>query len=203
MLPVKASLYDLMYRFWAPWDFVGVRTDLIALLDSGRVEVERFPRAIDLGCGTGANVVHLAGQGYDVTGVDFSPVALEKARNRADDAGVDCHLVEADLTGNLSHLGTFDFLLDFGTLDDLQGEARAAMARNAGLLARPGALFLFYCFYGATEDLPWISFSGPSRLYPGLVPGEVEALFGDDWTIEDWSSHPDRFQATFLLTRKE
>lgn len=198
---MKAAIYDLMYRFWAPWDATGVRSDLVALLDSGRVDPERFPRSIDLGCGTGANVVYLAERGFDATGVDFSPVALEKARARAESAGVECRFVEADLTGDVSDLATFDLLTDFGTLDDLQGEARSAMARSFTALARPGAQLLMYCFYGAREDLPWINFGGPSRIYPGLEPGEVEELFAEAWEIEEWSAFPDRFVATFLLTR--
>ncbi len=199
---MKRSVYDLMYRFWAPWDAVGVRPDLIDLLASGRLDAKAYPRTLDLGCGTGANVVHLAGQGFDATGVDFSQVALAKARTRAAGAGVDCTFIEANLTADLSGLGTFDFLTDFGSIDDLQGADRTAAAANATMLARPGAMFLMFCFYGALEDLPRINFSGPSRAYPGLVPGEVEALFGESWDIEEWSSHPDRFVATFLLTRR-
>ena len=194
-------MYDLMYRYWAPWDAAGVRSDLVGLLDSGRVDPERFPATIDLGCGTGANAVILAEQGYDATGVDFSAVAAEKARARADEANVDCRFLEVDLTGEVSYLGTFDLLTDFGTLDDLQGEARVAMANSFTKLARPGAVLMLFCFYGARDDLPWLSFSGPSRLYPGLVPGEVEDLFAEHWTIEEWSSHPDRFHATYLMTR--
>lgn len=41
-------------------------------------------RALDLGCGEGRNAVWLAEQGWRVTGVDFSRVALEKARRLAD-----------------------------------------------------------------------------------------------------------------------
>ena len=37
-------------------------------------------RAIDLACGEGRNALWLAARGWQVTGVDFSPVALEKAR---------------------------------------------------------------------------------------------------------------------------
>ena len=36
-------------------------------------------RAVDLGCGTGANAVFLAQHGFDVTGIDFAPAALAKA----------------------------------------------------------------------------------------------------------------------------
>jgi SAM-dependent methyltransferase len=153
---VKSWLYDTMYRFGAPWDGVGVREDLIELIKSGLVDPDRYPRSIDLGCGTGANVVYLAEQGFDSHGVDYSRIAIDKARARAADAGVDVGLVVGDLTArSLPGLeGSFDFLVDFGTLDDLRGRDRVAMARLATDLARPGACFLEWCFYGETATLP-------------------------------------------------
>ena len=98
---VGSRFYDLAYRWgWAPWDAVGVRDELLALLATGEVTPVTHPRAIDLGCGTGANVVELAGRGFDTTGVDFSAVALRKAEARARAAGVDerCRFLEVDLT---------------------------------------------------------------------------------------------------------
>ncbi|MBD7995830.1 class I SAM-dependent methyltransferase [Arthrobacter sp. Sa2CUA1] len=46
-------------------------------------------RALDLGCGEGADAVWLARQGWRVTGVDISAVALERAAAHAVQAGVD------------------------------------------------------------------------------------------------------------------
>lgn len=44
--------------------------------------------ALDLGCGEGADAVWLAGQGWHVTAVDISPVALDRAAEHATQAGV-------------------------------------------------------------------------------------------------------------------
>lgn len=54
-------------------------------------------RALDLGCGPGRNAVWLARQGWTVTGVDASAVALAQAAERARDAGVSLDLVQADV----------------------------------------------------------------------------------------------------------
>jgi SAM-dependent methyltransferase len=203
---VGRRAYDLMYRWWAPWDAVGVREDLRRLLDDEIVRVETHPRAVDLGCGTGANVVHLAERGFEVTGVDFSRVALDKARARAVGAGVDAHvrLVEADLTAETLPLPEhgFDLLLDFGSIDDLAPAARPIAARHAARLARPGAAMLCWCFYARRADLPLISFRGPSRTTPGIEPGEEAALFGDAFTIETFAEYPQYRAACFLLTRR-
>src|SRR5438477_6219122 len=69
-------LYDTLYRLGrAPWE-IGPRHELVDLVEAGRLTPGR---TLDLGCGTGTNAVYLAEHGFDVTGVDFSPVALAKA----------------------------------------------------------------------------------------------------------------------------
>lgn len=54
-------------------------------------------RALDLACGEGRNAVWLAKQSWQVTGVDFSAAALDKARGLAQADGVDVEWVQADL----------------------------------------------------------------------------------------------------------
>lgn len=54
-------------------------------------------RALDLAAGDGRNAIWLAGQGWDVTAVDFSTVALERARRSATAAGVAVDWVLGDL----------------------------------------------------------------------------------------------------------
>ena len=101
--------YEVTYRYFrAPWD-IGPREELVALVESGRIAP---CRAIDLGSGTGANAIYLAQKGFDMTGVDYAAAAVEKARPRAKEAGVQVSFIVDDLT-NLRHVsGTFDFLLD-------------------------------------------------------------------------------------------
>lgn len=54
-------------------------------------------RAYDLAGGEGRNAVWLAEQGWSVTVVDWSAVALEKGRQLAESRGVGVHFEEADL----------------------------------------------------------------------------------------------------------
>jgi SAM-dependent methyltransferase len=205
---VKSKIYDLAYRWWAPWDAVGVRDDLRRIVEDRRATPTTHPRAVDLGCGTGANVVFLAEQGFEATGVDFSAVALGKARSRATDAGMTdrCTFVEGDLTadGVPGLDGPFDLLVDFGTLDDLRGDGRRAMARTVRRLSRAGSVFLLWCFYGARADLPGFSLHGPSRLAPAIEPGEEQDLFGESFAIEPLRRSDGGYPpfACFLMTRR-
>lgn len=195
--------YDLIYRFGAPWE-LGVRAQLRTLVEDGRLSPRPGDTAVDLGCGTGAMTVYLAQHGWTTTGIDFSPVATRKAAERARTAGVDITFVNGDLTAASvpGADGPFDLLLDWGTLDDLRGERRQRMAALMTRLAAPGARCFLYCFYAPRDELPRISFSGPSRLSPAIEPGELERLFGAHWDIEHLTEFDDgRQEAVFLLTR--
>lgn len=202
---VAKSLYDALYTFGAPWDG-GPREELVALVESGRLDASVLPRAIDLGCGTGSNAIFLAEHGFDVTGVDFSKVALKKARAKIDGRSGMPRFVRGDLTAEAipDVEGPFDLLVDYGTLDDLTGEARTAMARTILRLSKPGSAFLFWCFYGDREVLPRMAFDGPSKFSAGLAFDEEITLFGDGFDIEtihvpDQGTHG---FACFLMTRR-
>lgn len=65
-----------------------------ALVDA----VEGLPpaRALDMGCGTGGNAMWLAARGWQVTAVDFSEVAIKKAKQYAAERGIEVSFVAAD-----------------------------------------------------------------------------------------------------------
>jgi SAM-dependent methyltransferase len=198
-----AWFYDLIYRFGAPWE-LGVRPELRTLIDDGRLRPEPGDTALDLGCGTGAMTVFLAQTGWHTTGVDFSPVATRKAAERAEQSGQDVTFITGDLSAESIRgaEGPFDFLLDWGTLDDLQGQRRERMASLMTRLAASGARCFLYCFYAPRDQLPRMSFSGASRVAPGIEPGEMERLFGADWDIEHLTEFvTDEQEAIFLMTR--
>ena len=205
---MRRSLYDLLYRVGAPWDGPP-RAELVRLVEAGALTPARFPpgRALDLGCGTGANLRYLARHGFEATGIDFSPVALRVARERAaaEAPGNTIRFIQGDLTAPRipGVEGPFDLLIDYGTLDDLDPEGRRAMASLVASLARPGAAFLFWCFWARRADLPRFSLTGPSRMVPVIEPGEEERLFGDAFTIERLAEpDPRSHSACFLMTRR-
>jgi len=193
--------YEITYRYLrAPWD-VGEREELVSLVESGRIQPGH---AIDLGCGTGANAIYLAQNGFEVTGVDFAEAAIEKARARVKDSEVQVNFIVDDLT-NLQHVsGTFDFLLDYGVLDDLRLPQREPYLRNMLTLTHSGSQYLLW------------GFEYPMRWWEKLVPffdvpfhpGEIEQRFGPYFEIEviankvDYSKWPPGY-AAYLMTRKE
>ena len=67
-------------------------------------------KAIDLGCGEGADAIWLATQGWEVTGVDISDIAVSRAETAAQTAGVSVEWVCADFVENPPEAGAFDLV---------------------------------------------------------------------------------------------
>ncbi|HQB08446.1 MAG TPA: class I SAM-dependent methyltransferase, partial [bacterium] len=64
-------------------------------------------KILDVGCGTGRHAIELTKRGYNVTGIDLSESQLERAREKATEAGLDIKFMKADAR-NLPFNGEFD-----------------------------------------------------------------------------------------------
>ncbi len=189
-MDVKEQM-DRIYRDLAPeklpWNVDRPPKFLVDLVESRRL----LPcRAVDLGCGAGSYAVWLAAQGFDVTGVDISPRAVELAARRAAESGVSCRFVAADLLGEVKDLaGAFDFAYDWEALHHIFPEDRPRYVANVHRMLRPGARYLSVCF--SEEDS---SFGGRgkyrttplgTRLYFSSEQ-ELRALFEPMFRVEGW-----------------
>lgn len=76
------------------WDRGAPSPQLLAWLDSGALQPCRI--AVP-GCGRGWEVVALAQRGFEVVGIDYTPAALERARQLCESAGVRVELVHEDV----------------------------------------------------------------------------------------------------------
>lgn len=97
-------------------------------------------RALDLACGEGQNAVWLATLGWDVTGVDFSEVAIAKARARAERDGVRVRFECGDLLDYEAAAGSFDLVLCLYLHIPSDGR-RHVLAKASAALA-PGGTFV-------------------------------------------------------------
>jgi cyclopropane fatty-acyl-phospholipid synthase-like methyltransferase len=191
-------LYQILYRYsTAPWD-IGPRADLVELVESGRFKPSRV---IDLGCGTGSNCIYLAQNGFQVTGIDFAPAAIELAKKRADQTGVSADFMVDDLTNLKQVSGSYDLLLDYGTFDDLRPKQRELYIQNILQLTHPGSNLLLY----AHEWTPkW--WERPIYSLGALYLGEANTRFSPYFQVEEISRTKDRpgFPrgfAVYLMTR--
>lgn len=174
-------LWDLAYVWRTPWDIGGPRPELMRLVESGELDPGK---AIDLGCGAGDNVIYLAQQRFEATGVDISPRAIAKARRKAEAAGVSPTFIVGDVANLTGVEGPFDLLVDNGCFHSLFGSAaRQGYERTVMRLSRPGTRFFLRRFVREQRR---------SRL--GLPEsfhaGEVERCFGRAFDIEELEPLP-------------
>ncbi len=138
-------MYTLMYFRRPPWDSGQTPPELLEYLKT------RTPgRAIDLGCGTGTNIITLASLGWNVTGVDFVPAAVEQARRKAKMAGILADLRVGDVTRLDDITGPFDFSLDLGCYHSLPGPEKTAYQRELERIMAPGGIWFMYGFLRPT-----------------------------------------------------
>ena len=97
-------------------------------------------RALDLACGEGQNAIWLATLGWKVTGVDFSEIAIAKARARAELDGVDVEFACADLVDFEPAPGAFDLVLVLYL--HIPSAQRASIHAKASAALAPGGTFL-------------------------------------------------------------
>jgi SAM-dependent methyltransferase len=174
--PEWDALYGGTERVWsgAP---NGALTAEVSGLEPGR--------ALDVGCGEGADAVWLAGRGWEVTALDVSRVALDRAAAAARAAGVDVRWLLGGLVGLPLPAGAFDLVsAQYPALRRTPGQdaERALLAAVA-----PGGTLLVV--HHADVDAEQAKAHGfdPAD-YVGLP--QVAALLGEGWRIEVDETRP-------------
>jgi SAM-dependent methyltransferase len=105
-------------------------------------EVEGLPpgRALDVGCGEGADAIWLARHGWSVTGVDVSQVAVDRARTAAEAAGVSVEWIRGDALELVFDARSFDLVsMQYPALPKAAGEDAVRRLLDS---VRPGGLLL-------------------------------------------------------------
>src|SRR5260370_439719 len=150
--------------------------------DTGRPSAElqrrlaEFPvapcRALELGCGTGANAVWLAQQGFDVTGIDLSPIAIERALERAAQAAVTVQFLESDVTALPALAAPFGFFFDRGCYHAVRRGDAAGYLRALERITAPGATGIVLTGNAKEESNP-----GPPTVSEETIRSELGRAF--------------------------
>src|SRR5512135_2650476 len=126
-MTMNREMFGSIYRGQAPWDIGGPQPVFVALEESGAIRGS----VLDAGCGTGENALYLAARGHEVWGIDYVPVAVERARAKARERGLDVHFQQANAL-EMDQLGRqFDTVIDCGLFHTFSEEGRPSYA--AGL----------------------------------------------------------------------
>lgn len=129
----------------AGWDERYAATELVWSAEPNRFVVaaaEQLPRgrALDLAAGEGRNAIWLAEQGWSVTAVDFSPVAIDKGRQIAARRGVTVEWAVADVRTYRPEPGGFDAV--FVVYLHLAPSERGTVLANASRALAPGGTLI-------------------------------------------------------------
>lgn len=154
----------LLFHYWyfrqPPWDTGISPPELLEFIQEHKPSspMDKPGRAIDIGCGTGTNVVTLARAGWQVTGVDFAPRAIKLARQKAAEAGIQAELSVQDATKLEGIHGPFDLAFDLGCFHTIPPADRNRYLEQLDRILAPGGFWLMYGFLksdgsGATPGL--------------------------------------------------
>lgn len=138
--------------------------------------------ALDLGCGEGGDAIWLAQQGWQVTAVDVSATALERAAGHAADAGVTVTWERHDLTESFP-AGQFDLVsAQFLHSPVAPDGERESILRQAANAVAPGGRLLIAGHAGWPT---WMT-EPPHEYGFHTVPELLAALDlpTDEWTVE-------------------
>jgi cyclopropane fatty-acyl-phospholipid synthase-like methyltransferase len=165
----KPEDFDAMYAATPPWDIGRPQLAFQALAGELR------GRILDIGCGTGEHALMAAQRHLEVTGIDSSPTAIEIAKRKARERGLDVRFLVYNAL-DLASLGeTFDTVLDMGLFHVFDDPHRAAYVESLKAVAPPGSRYFMMCF---SEHQ--LGDFGPRR----VTQAEIRQSFARGWRVD-------------------
>ena len=164
------DFFDSAYRGTPPWDIGRPQKEFVELVRRGEITGS----VLDIGCGTGEHALFFAGEGYEVWGIDSSPLAIGKAKEKAAGRGLHVQFLVLNALDLSSLTRKFDTATDSGLFHTLSDEDRPLFVDNLAAVLSPGGKYFMLCF----SDLEPAGY-GPRR----ITKREIQESFRDGWSI--------------------
>lgn len=174
-----------------PWDTGLPSCELQRVIEQEHV---RPCRAIELGCGTGVNAVWLAQQGFDVTAIDLSPLALERARHRAESVGVKLRFLQGDVLDPPREMGgPYEFVFDRGCYHAVRRLDVGRYLQTLDEVAAPGSRALILAGNAREPHDP-----GPPVVSEDEIRAEIGRVMEIVWLREFYFDQAEGVPVRFL-----
>ena len=131
--------FNLFYLGRPPWDTGVSPPELKRFLDKAAPG-----RALDVGCGTGTNLVTMAEAGWQVVGMDIAWLSVLRARLKLRQNGLEGRVIYGDVTAEPDVRPPFDLILDIGCYHGLSRSGREEYRGHIRKWLRPGGTLLIY-----------------------------------------------------------
>ena len=125
------------------WTAGTAMPELVDMVIQGRFT--QGARILEVGCGTGAEAVFLAVQGFNVSAIDISPDAIEQAKLLANFYGVNVDWRVGDVLSMPLESEQFDIVTDRGCFHCLRPDERPTFAQEISRLLKPKGLYILRC----------------------------------------------------------
>jgi cyclopropane fatty-acyl-phospholipid synthase-like methyltransferase len=164
------DFFDSTYRGTPPWDIGRPQKEFTELVRQGEITGS----VLDIGCGSGDNALFFAQEGFDVWGIDSSPLAIQKAQEKGAQRGLPVHFLVLNALELTKLNRTFDTATDSGLFHTLSDEDRPLFVKNLTAILSPSGNYFMLCF---SDREP--GGYGPRR----ITEREIRETFSDGWLI--------------------
>ena len=166
---IDRDSFEEFYAGPAPWDIDKPQKPFVAVANLVTSPV------LDAGCGTGEHALFFAAHGHRVTGVDFVPEAIRRARRKAAERGLSVRFQVKDAL-TLGDWGEqFASVIDSGLFHVFSDDDRHRYVQGLARVVEPDGRLFLMCF---SDEEP--GEEGPRR----ISRQELDEAFADGWEVE-------------------
>ena len=147
--------------------------------------------AIDIGCGTGTNLLYLAQHKWAITGIDFVPLAIQKAHKKLKEYPARLLVADVSRLYDLDLAGPYDLAIDMGCFHSLSQDDQYQYVRGLEKWLARDAVFMVYAFQPS-----------PTDQRTGLSREEMAGYFKNNFNLVNYEQGQGRPSAWYYFQRK-
>lgn len=168
-MSIDRDTFESIYAGQPRWEIGRPQKAFINVAD------QIFGSILDSGCGTGEIALYFASRGHKVTGIDFLPLPISMAKQKANDRNLKATFLVMDALALKDLPEVFDNVIDSGLFHVFSDDDRRRYVEGLATILKPDGRLFFLCF---SDKEP--GEQGPRR----VSRKEIEDTFAKGWVVE-------------------